>query len=128
MRIARLTILLALLSIIPLEPVRALASPSPSTLANGDGNQADAAASSGPGFMKQTYNLNGSGTASVEMGDVTGDGRNDALITVGTNNLHVNLMVLAQQPDGSLGSPVKYATDDNLSQPGNRGIAVGDLN
>ena len=45
---------------------------------------------------------------SVAVGDVTGDGRNDVVMSTGMHDYE--LLVYAQQPDGSLAEPVAYPT------------------
>ncbi|MEU3452433.1 S8 family serine peptidase [Micromonospora sp. NPDC006766] len=55
----------------------------------------------------------GSWPEAVAIGDVTGDGRNDVLLTTSFYFDPANdytLVVFPQQPDGTLGTPVKYAT------------------
>jgi hypothetical protein len=65
----------------------------------------------------------------VAVGDVTGDGRADIVVSTGydfdpANDFH--LFVLAQGPDGMLQSPVPYATAGTYSErPGS--IAIGDI-
>lgn len=54
----------------------------------------------------------GSWPETVAVGDVTGDGRDDVLLTT-SYAAHENdykLFLFAQQPDGTLGAPVRYAT------------------
>ncbi|MFL6036057.1 MAG: FG-GAP-like repeat-containing protein [Gaiellaceae bacterium] len=77
------------------------------------------------------YGLGG-GPAAVAAADVTGDGRADALVTTHAfpaAPYAAKLFLLAQQPDGSLGSPVALATDEaggGSADP--LQIATGDLN
>ncbi|MEU8259299.1 S8 family serine peptidase [Micromonospora sp. NPDC048999] len=55
----------------------------------------------------------GSWPEAVAIGDVTGDGRNDVVMTTGFYFDAANdykLFVFPQKPDGTLGMPVKYAT------------------
>ncbi len=55
---------------------------------------------------------------SVDIGDVTGDGRADVVVGINRRGFEV----FAQQPDGTLGASTWYATPDSLR------IRVGDLN
>ncbi len=72
----------------------------------------------------------GSRAESVAIADVTADGLPDVLLTASygfsdpSNNFR--LFVFPQMPDGTLGTPVKYATDGQYSDP--MGVDTGDLN
>jgi hypothetical protein len=70
----------------------------------------------------------GSSPQSVAIADVTDDGRPDVLVsTYGYSDPDndFKLFVLPQMPDGSLGTPAKYATD---AQYGHMALDTGDLN
>ncbi len=70
----------------------------------------------------------GSSPQSVAIADVTDDGRPDVLVsTYGYSDPDndFKLFVLPQMPDGTLGTPVKYATD---AQYGHMALDTGDLN
>jgi hypothetical protein len=79
----------------------------------------------------QTYQAYpvGSSPEAVAIGDVTGDGRNDVVLTTHFYFDEANdykLWVFAQQPDGSLAAPAKYATAAAYNnEPGS--VAVGDV-
>lgn len=65
----------------------------------------------------------------VTIGDVTGDGRADAVLTTTFDSDEINdykLFVFAQQPNGTLTAPVKYAT--SLGYADKAGLAVLDAN
>jgi type VII secretion-associated serine protease mycosin len=69
----------------------------------------------------------GSWPESVAIGDVTGDGRNDVLMTTSFYFDEVNdykLFVFAQNADGTLAAPVKYSTQIQYSNPA--GLALLD--
>ena len=65
----------------------------------------------------------------VRVGDVTGDGRDDVVVTTGYANDPVNdfsLFVLPQLPDGLLGAPVRYDTAGTYpSRPSS--VDIGDI-
>ena len=72
----------------------------------------------------------GSKPESVAIGDVTGDGRSDVLLS--TSGYYdpdddFNLFVFAQQPNGSLAPPEQFPTHANLSSD-DLGVAAADLN
>jgi hypothetical protein len=70
----------------------------------------------------------GSSPQSVAIADVTDDGRPDVLVsTYGYSDPDndFKLFVLPQMPDGTLGTPVKYATD---AQYGHMALDTGDMN
>jgi hypothetical protein len=76
----------------------------------------------------QTYAV-GSSPGSVAIGDVTGDGRNDVLLS--TNfyfdpDNDFKLFFFKQLADGTLAAPVKLASD--AAYGGEMGLATGDLN
>jgi hypothetical protein len=76
----------------------------------------------------QAYRV-GSYPASVAIGDVTGDGRPDVLLSTTyyfdpTNDF--KLFVFPQQVDGSLGSPIRLGTDGQYNDI--MGLDTGDLN
>jgi hypothetical protein len=66
----------------------------------------------------------------VAIGDVTGDGREDVVVTTGydfdpANDFH--LLVLAQTASGGLAAPVSYATSGSYTaRPGS--VDIGDVN
>jgi FG-GAP-like repeat len=66
---------------------------------------------------------------SVAIADVTGDGRQDVLLTTMYSGYHpetsFKLFLFSQMPDGSLGAPSRYPTDAQLNGP--MGLATGDL-
>ncbi len=66
----------------------------------------------------------------VAIGDVTGDGRADAVVTTGysgTPSVDFKLAVLAQTPGGTLAAPVLYDTAGTYpSRPAS--VAIGDVN
>jgi hypothetical protein len=67
------------------------------------------------------------------IGDVTGDGRPDVVVTTsyladGTLTNDSAVLVFAQQSDGSLASPVRYPTGGTFPQYEANSIAVGDFN
>lgn len=65
---------------------------------------------------------------STAIGDVTGDGRNDVLLTTSFYFDEANdfkLFVFAQRPDGSLGVPTKLATSGEYGD--SMGLAVADV-
>ncbi len=71
----------------------------------------------------------GSAPAAVAIGDVTGDGRNDVVLTTGYNADPANdyrLFVFAQAADGTLGAPVSYATAATYGARPNS-VVVGDV-
>lgn len=70
----------------------------------------------------------GSWPTSTAIADVTGDGRNDVLMTTGsygTTTANLKLFVFAQQPDGSLAQPAQLASDGAYSD--SMRLATGDL-
>ena len=71
----------------------------------------------------------GSSPEAVAIGDVTGDGRNDVVMTTSydfdpVNDFH--LFVFAQQANGTLAAPVSYATAA-VYQDRAESVAVGDI-
>ena len=71
----------------------------------------------------------GSSAKAVAIGDVTGDGRNDVVMTTWYSNtpaVDFHLFVFAQLPDGSLGSPASYATAAGYTNSPDS-VAVGDV-
>ena len=67
----------------------------------------------------------GSWPEAVAVGDVTGDGRNDIVLTTSyyfdaLNDFHV--FVFAQKPDGTLASPVSYLTGGSPES-----VGIGDI-
>ena len=69
----------------------------------------------------------GSNPAAVAIGDVTGDGRNDVVMTTSYYFDPANdfrLWVFAQRADGHLASPVSYATAATYSGPPNS-VSIG---
>ncbi|UAB96204.1 VCBS repeat-containing protein [Dactylosporangium vinaceum] len=76
----------------------------------------------------QTYTT-GARAQAVAIGDVTGDGRNDVLVSTldnGDATTNYKLWVYAQNADGTLAAPVKYPTQ--LATGGGGSIAVLDAN
>src|SRR5207248_10377562 len=72
-----------------------------------------------------------SSPSAVAIGDVTGDGRNDVVMTTWTktNSDPANdfrLLVFAEQPDGTLAQPVSYATAGAYAMPP-VSVAIGDI-
>lgn len=81
-----------------------------------------------PGFEPYQAYETSSWPESVTIGDVTGDGRNDVLMTTSfyfdeTNDF--KLFVFPQRADGSLGVPTKLATSGQYGD--SMGVAVADL-
>lgn len=75
----------------------------------------------------QAYSV-GSRAQSVAIADVTGDGSPDVLVSTGWSfnpDNDFKLFEFPQMPDGTLGTPVKYATD---AQYGSMALDTGDLN
>ena len=71
----------------------------------------------------------GSWPEAVAIGDVTGDGRPDVVMTTGYAGDAENdfrLWVFAQAPDGSLAAPVSYPTAGSYGR-GPESVAVGDI-
>ena len=71
----------------------------------------------------------GSNPAAVAIGDVTGDGRNDVVMTTSYYFDPANdfrLWVFAQRADGHLASPVSYATAATYSGRPNS-VSIGDM-
>jgi hypothetical protein len=70
----------------------------------------------------------GSGGVAVAIADVTGDGRDDVLMTTGAQYMNQDhrLVVFAQRADGYLGAPQFHATDGVSAD--SMGLATGDLN
>ncbi len=62
-------------------------------------------------------------TNGVGVGDVTGDGRNDVVVSYGGNRPSSNLAVFPQTSSGALGAPVAYPSYD-IPEP----VDVADLN
>jgi hypothetical protein len=87
------------------------------------------AAAAGPLFQPyRAYDV-GSWPEAVAIGDVTGDGRNDVVLTTSEYFDAANdnkLWVFAQNADGSLAAPAQYATAATYSN-GPDSVAVGDL-
>ncbi len=71
-------------------------------------------ASTFPPFVgDKTFPLNRTFAATVDVGDVNHDGRNDVVLATGKYDSPENdlkLVVYTQQPDGSLAEPLKYPT------------------
>lgn len=71
----------------------------------------------------------GSHPEAVAIGDVTGDGRNDVVMTTSFNFDPANdyrLWVFAQRPDGHLAAPVSYPTAATYSDRP-ESVAIGDM-
>ena len=71
----------------------------------------------------------GSSPEAVALGDVTGDGRTDVVLTTGYDNTAADfrLFVFAGQADGTLAAPVSYATNGTYpARPAS--VDVGDVN
>ena len=88
---------------------------------------ASAPAASALEFEEQ-YHLTRSVAQATAIGDVTGDGRNDALLTTWSNSFFPQddwkLTVFAQQPDGTL---ARTRHDTHATFGDQMGIAVGDV-
>lgn len=88
------------------------------------------AAAAGTLFQPATDLFLPSGADAVAVADVTGDGRDDVVVTTGYDDDPANdfqLLVLAQGPDGLLGDPVAYDTAGTYPErPGS--VDVGDVN
>ena len=63
---------------------------------------------------------------SVQIGDVTGDGRNDLVYAGGVGLGGCDMEVLSQDTNGGLGAPVSYALAGGICWPS--GLAIGDVN
>ena len=77
-------------------------------------------------FDDWDYRYVGSRPASVAIGDVTGDGRNDVVLSTAfyfDPDNDYKLFLIRQLPGGSLGPPERFNSD----LYGGRGLAVGDL-
>jgi hypothetical protein len=77
-------------------------------------------------FDDWDYRYVGSRPASVAIGDVTGDGRNDVVLSTAfyfDQDNDYKLFLIRQLRDGSLGPPERFNSD----LYGGRGLAVGDL-
>jgi hypothetical protein len=86
-----------------------------------------------PRFLPPWTYDTGAGPAAVAVADVTGDGRNDLVVTNGfssDSSAEAALVVFAQAADGSLDAPVRYTTSEDPAAVSNSrmGLAVGDLN
>jgi subtilisin family serine protease len=82
-----------------------------------------------PPYLPPTAYAVGSRPESVAVGDVTGDGRTDAILTTTYAHDAANdfkLFVFAQRADGTLAAPVRYPTRLYHGDPA--GIDVVDLN
>jgi hypothetical protein len=92
---------------------------------------ATALPASSAGSLFQPYQATAVGSApeAVAIGDVTGDGRNDVVMTTSYNADPANdfrLWVFAQAADGTLSSPVSYATAASYPNRATS-VAVGDI-
>jgi hypothetical protein len=64
----------------------------------------------------------------IAIGDVTGDGRNDVVMTSMEAGLSFSVWIYAQQPDGSLAhTPVRQAFPTSVYAAFRPGVALGDL-
>lgn len=86
-------------------------------------------------FSEYTSTLVGSFTQHVAVADVTGDGRDDALLTTTTWGLgdepqnDFKLILFVQQPDGTLAAPRRYPYfGDSVGGRSGTGLVTGDLN
>jgi hypothetical protein len=87
------------------------------------------AAAADPGFLPYQAIAVPSEPDAITIGDVTGDGRSDIVVTTGYSNDPLNdfhLVVLAQGANGTLLPPVLYATAGSYTaRPGS--VAIGDI-
>ncbi len=74
----------------------------------------------------QAISLGTTDSSAVVIGDVTGDGRADVVVTGSTGFTDYRVFVLAGLPDGTLGTPVSYATAGSGSYPVQT-VAIGDI-
>lgn len=82
-------------------------------------------------FAPYQATATGSWPESVTVGDVTGDGRADVVLSTSSYFDPANdykLSVFAQQADGSLAAPVRYATRLVYQDSGGAGVALLDRN
>ncbi|MFL5754927.1 MAG: FG-GAP repeat domain-containing protein, partial [Chloroflexota bacterium] len=88
-----------------------------------------AAASGTPVFGGYQATSIGSSADAVAIGDVTGDGRQDVVMTSeysGNDATDFRLLVFAQTPDGTLAAPVSYPTAASYTNRPDS-VAVGDV-
>jgi ELWxxDGT repeat protein len=90
-------------------------------------------AAGGPSGLFEPYVAvaTGSWPEAVAIGDVTGDGRNDVALVTSYYFDAANdykLFVFAQQPDGTLAAPVKYAATGTYASSSPASVAIGDVN
>lgn len=113
---------LALVVPMPIGPLAAAASPARP--------RATVAVSESASMFAPAQSISvGSSPQTVAIGDVTGDGRADALLTTSVDADPANdykLFVFAQRADGSLASPVRYDTRFTFDDTWGMGIALLD--
>ena len=97
----------------------------------GEGPQSDERGVAPAGSLFEAYDATsvGSWPEAVAIGDVTGDGRNDVVMTTSSyfspaNDYH--LFVFVQASDGTLLPPVSYPTRGGLG-PAPQSVAIGDI-
>jgi hypothetical protein len=71
-----------------------------------------------------TYAINSGGYDEIDVGDVTGDGRDDVVFMRGQLYANENIAIYEQTPSGSLLPPVFY----DLGDTNTSGVAIGDVN
>jgi hypothetical protein len=74
----------------------------------------------------QAIGLGTTDSSAVAIGDVTGDGRADVVVTGSTSFSDYRIYVLASLPDGTLDAPVSYATAGSGSYRLET-VAIGDI-
>lgn len=70
------------------------------------------------------YPVQHSGYDDLEIGDATGDGRDDIVVMSGQLYATPNISVLAQRPNGAMGAPAEYRVSEQVNT---NGIGLGDV-